>query len=92
MMKFTKPQLRALEWLPSDGSWRDKSGIMTASLDSLHRLNWRDRHRSPSYVDWEFGRKFGTNGGEGRRWRLTQYGIEAKRELVAEGLIKEMAE
>ena len=88
-MKFTKPQLRALEWLPSDGSWRDKSGIMTASLDSLHRLNYRGL---PPYVEWEFGRKFGTSGGEGRRWRLTHYGIQAKRELVAEGLIKEKAE
>ena len=88
MMKFTKPQLRALEWLPSDGSWRDKTGIMSAALDSLHRLNYR----SPSYVDWEFGRKFGANGGEGRRWRLTQYGIETKQKVVAEGLIKEMAE
>ena len=81
-MTFTAAQLRALEWLPSDGSWRDAPGKLSQGLDSLW-LMFYTKHGESKFCEYEFGRKYGTNGGEGRRWRLTDAGMEAKKELEA---------
>ena len=34
-IKFTEPQLRALLWLPGDGSWSRKPREISAAVDSL---------------------------------------------------------
>ena len=68
---FTKAQKRAFDWLPADGSWREMPGKLSPALDSLWLC-----HRD--LLTYEFGRKYGSSGGEGRRWRLTEVGISFK--------------
>jgi hypothetical protein len=68
---FTQPQLRALAWLPDDGSWKGPPGRAAPALDSLALY-----HRG--LVDHEWG-AFGPRGARQRRFRLTAVGIEAKK-------------
>ena len=69
-MNFTRAQRRALEWLPSDGSWKTKPGRLSGALSSL-----RVGHRG--LVEHQFG-AFGPRGGYTSRWRLTLEGVAAK--------------
>ncbi len=68
---FTAAQLRALRWLPADGSWRIKPNrSVAAALNSLC-LYHRDLAVSA------FG-DFGTRGGRCWRFRLTDLGIDER--------------
>ena len=66
----TDAQKRALEWLPSDGSWRLNPGRLGAALSSLALQH-------SGLVKSEFG-YFGPRGGRALRWRLTSDGVRAK--------------
>lgn len=69
--RFTPAQLRALDWLPADGSWRTHAPHTIASaLDSLglYHRELIEQQRGP----------FGARGGHCRRDRLTPAGIAAK--------------
>lgn len=78
MTAYTPAQLRALEWLPGDGSWdtgalRDRGHIDQRNVSAAKSL----RSAYPKFVDrksWRF--------------RLTPAGIAERARLVAEGLIK----
>ena len=75
-MRFTPAQKRALEWLPSDGSWRTHPGKIAqaiASLSSYYR----------SFVEAQVG-PFGPRGGHTWRYRLTSAGVAAKHPPVTE--------
>ena len=77
-INFTPTQLRALDWLPSDGSWRIKAGSMSPALDSLRlRESWRPERLCEVYYG-----PVGPRGGRGNRWRLTPTGIEVKQMLA----------
>ena len=67
---FTDAQQRALEWLPSDGSWRINPGRLSAALNSLSL-----HHRGLIVSEWG---DFGPRGGRALRWRLTSAGVSAK--------------
>jgi len=64
---FTEPQLRALMFLPADGSWLTKAGRMSAACDSLQFY-----HRDLCESSWEY---FGARGGWAIAHRLTSAGI-----------------
>lgn len=72
--KLTETQCRALEWLPSDGSWRVNETGIGRSIESLALY-----HRGT--VQEEYG-KFGERGGWKARYRLTDAGITLKAEHV----------
>ena len=74
VMKMTEAQKKALDWLPSDGSWRMKPGRLAATLNSL-KLYWS------GYVECEWG-NFGLRGGLGWRWRLTDKGVGLKKAVL----------
>lgn len=67
---FTDAQKRALEWLPSDGSWKTNPGRLTGALNSLALQH-------PDCVKHEWG-SFGPRGVSILRWRLTSDGVRAK--------------
>lgn len=60
--RMTDAQMRALEWLPEDGSWRMKPGRLSAALNSLG-LYHKD------LLEMEAG-NFGPRGSWQRRYRL----------------------
>ena len=64
--QLTGPQLKALEWLPSDGAWKIKPGRLAAALTSLSYAK---------LCEYEFG-DFGPRGGSVQRWRLTPEGVK----------------
>lgn len=68
--EFTDSQRRALDWLPSDGSWRTQPGRLSAALNSLALSH-------KGLVQYEWG-DFGPRGGRMLRWRLTSVGVAAK--------------
>ena len=72
-MTLTASQLRALEWLPSDGAWRISPGRLHAALASL-----RQYHRNS--MEMEVG-PFGSRGGWVWRYRLTPTGIALKAQM-----------
>ena len=67
---FTDAQRRALEWLPSDGTWRTNPGRLSAALSSLSLA-----HKGLVLSEWG---DFGPRGGRVLRWRLTSVGVAAK--------------
>lgn len=71
--KLTLPQVRALAWLPGDGSWRVKPrrgfNEAIASLCYYH----------PDIVEHECG-NYGPSGGWCWRYRLTAAGVEIKKQ------------
>jgi hypothetical protein len=71
--RFTKPQLRAIEWLPSDGSWRIKPGSTSQALYSLQFFHH-------VLVEYQVG-QFGVRGAFCVRWRLTPAGVQCKAEI-----------
>lgn len=73
---YTAAQLRAMQWLPSDGSWRMKPGKTTSALNSLSIGFGK-------LVESEWG-DFGPCGGLELRWRLTEAGIAAKKAIGPE--------
>ncbi len=76
--RFTGPQLRALEWLPPDGSWVVKPPqAISRGIDSLH-LYYKP------LCDVEFG-DFGPRGGRCRRARLTPDGVAKRSDLARYG-------
>jgi hypothetical protein len=77
MSKFTEAQLRAFDWLPSDGAWRVKPGRLIQSLNSLS-LRGGIRMK---LIESEWG-DFGPRGGRELRWRLTETGVAVKRTLA----------
>ncbi len=68
--RLTPAQRKALDWLPSDGSWRSKPGAVAQALASLSLY-----HRG--IVEEQAG-PFGQRGGYGWRYRLTPGGIALK--------------
>jgi hypothetical protein len=71
--KLTLPQLRALAWLPIDGSWRMWPGrAFFMALNSLH-------HYNHDVAEREYG-NYGPAGGLCWRYRLTPAGIELKKQ------------
>lgn len=74
-VRFTRAQLKALRWLPDDGSWiTHPNRAMASALDSLGLYH-------QGVMESERG-KFGVKGGECRRVRLTQDGIRMKAEMA----------
>jgi hypothetical protein len=74
MSNYTQAQVKAFEWLPSDGSWRLRPGKMASALNSL----WLSHEK---LVESEWG-DFGPRGGREVRWRLTKAGVNMKRTLT----------
>lgn len=70
--RLTKAQAKALEWLPSDGSWRTNSGRLSSALASLSL-----RPGGPRLCEYEYGRH-GARGGWMSAYRLTIAGIAFK--------------
>lgn len=71
--RFTKAQLKALEWLPGDGSWATQPGRTERAIHSLILY-------FPTLAECEFG-NFGLRGGSMMRYRLTPRGAEIKAAL-----------
>jgi hypothetical protein len=76
MLKLTPAQLRAMEWLPSDGDWRTDARRLVGALSSLSLGS------TPRLCEGEWG-DFGPRGGRMLRWRLTPAGVAAKKEIAA---------
>lgn len=76
MTAYTPAQLRAFQWLPSDGSWRDKPGReMGGAVNSLC-LNYRGAYAEKKGSDRTLG------------FRLTPSGVAERARLAKEGVIK----
>lgn len=71
-VRLTPAQRRALDWLPSDGSWRTKPGTLVSALSSLS-LSAACR----GWVESQWGDS-GPRGGRELRWRLTPLGVLGK--------------
>jgi len=63
---LTEAQMRALSWLPADGSWRTKPGRLVAALNSLSL-------GVSGSVAMRQG-NFGPRGGYEQKWCLTDAG------------------
>lgn len=70
---FTAPQLRALEWLPAEGSKRASNGGVSSALNSLALY-----HHALVSTAFE---PFGPRGSFKRTWWLTEAGIKARAEV-----------
>ena len=72
-VRFTESQVKALRWLPEDGSWRGRPARMSSGLESL----WF-HHRSLVERVWQDqdGIKDGSF-----RWRLTERGVAFVKEM-----------
>ena len=70
-LHFTAAHIRALEWLPTDGTWRLKPDLSIAP--ALHSLVLYHSNLAVS----ENG-TFGPRGGYCSRFRLTPLGVEEK--------------
>jgi hypothetical protein len=68
-IRFTAAQLRALEWLPADGSWRTKPGRLRSALASLIMYH---RNLAEEQLD------VGPRGGICWRFRLKAEGIQER--------------
>jgi hypothetical protein len=75
---LTEAERRALDWLPSDGTWRTNPGRMEPALRSL-------KSRHPGLVCSEWG-GFGPLGGRVLRWKITPAGagVKAKINIIAQ--------
>lgn len=73
-MRLTGPQLKALDWLPGDGSWKLNPGRLSGALNSL---SLAAGSRLCRLCECEWG-DFGPRGGRCQRWRLTEAGIAEK--------------
>jgi hypothetical protein len=74
---YTPAQLRAFDWLPSDGAWRANPSGVHHALNSLERCTtglMEIRHY-----------QCGPRGGWVHHWSLTPEGVAEKRRLTAEG-------
>ena len=67
MMRLTLPQIRALRWLPADGSWTYPGRANSAAVNSLCLY-------CGDLVESEWG-AFGKRGKSMRRYRLTKAGM-----------------
>jgi len=76
--RLTKAQLKALERLPCDGSWRMDPGRLTSALNSLSLAPGK-----PCVGQWG---DFGARGGRKQRWQLSINGIELKKSLVTKSI------
>ncbi len=74
---LTSAQLRALCWLPDDGTWFIKPpGTVTPGIDSLYL----SRH---DLCEVEWG-DFGPYGGRCRRVRLTEAGVLMRKQMESQ--------
>ena len=74
---YTPAQRAAMEWLPSDGSWRSKPDLAHVSGNALFSLTYlRVAERAESAI--------GPRGGKVLRFRLTLHGVAEKARLAAE--------
>ena len=71
--RITKAQRKALEWLPADGSPRNKPGSMGPAVKSLELY-----HRNLAVSEGATGPR----GGRYTVWRLTDEGQRARRYLI----------
>lgn len=72
--KFANSQRAALAWLSDN--WQTAPGRIGPAIDSLRLMYC-------GLVEVEYG-KFGPRGGWRRRLRLTQAGIQARRDLLGD--------
>lgn len=68
---MTKAQMKALEWLAADGSWRTNAGRLAAAISSLSL-------GKVGVVEHRYG-QFGPRGGWVTGYRLTPLGQELRR-------------
>lgn len=69
--RLTNSQLKALAWLPADGSWTIQSpGRLSAAINSLTLF-----HKDLAEAEWG---DFGPRGGRCLRLRLTRQGVELR--------------
>lgn len=75
-VRLTDAQRKALEWLPADGSWRNKPGRLSAALNSLSIY-------IQGAVSMRQG-EFGVRDGFEQQWCLTESGQKLRASVFSE--------